>query len=139
MEKRLGKDPELKAAYKATIQKDSENHFIRKLEQEDVESTDNMQWYLLHHLVKHPHKQGKVRRVCNAAAKFKGVSLNDKFSRGPDILRNLVGIVFGFRENQIAITADYVSMFLQVAVPKDECKVLRFPWRDEPDDKIGIF
>ena len=110
------------------------------MEQKEVESSDNdMQWYLPHRLVKQPHKQGKVRRVCNAAAKFKGVSLNDKFSSGPDILRNLVGIVFGFRANQIAITSGYVSMFLQVAVPKDECKVLRFPWRDEPDDKIGIF
>ena len=30
-------------------------------------------------------------------------------------------------------------MFLQVAVPKEECEVLRFPWRDSPEDSIGIF
>ena len=112
MEKRLGKEPELKAAYKATIDKDLEIHFVRKLEQEEVESTANdMQWYLPHHPVKHPNKLGKVRRVCNAASNFKGVSLNDKLLTGPDLLRNLVGIVFRFRENQIAITADIESMF----------------------------
>ena len=84
-EKRLGKDPELKAAYKATIEKDLENLFVRKLEQEGVESTENdMQWYLPHHPVKHPHKPGKVRRVCNTASKFKGVSLSDKLLSGPD-------------------------------------------------------
>ena len=41
MEKRLGKDPELSEAYKATIEKDLENHFVRKLEQEEVVSTEN--------------------------------------------------------------------------------------------------
>ena len=97
MERRLSKDPELKEAYEATIEKDLENHFVRKLEQEEVVSTENdMQWYLPHHPVKHPHKPGKVRRICNAASKLKGVSLNDKLLSGPDLLRNLVGIVFRF-------------------------------------------
>ena len=74
MEKRLGKDPELKAAYKATNEKDLENHFVRKLEQEEVERTENdMQWYLPHHPVEHPHKPGKVRRVCIAASNINGV------------------------------------------------------------------
>ena len=140
MERRLSKDPELKEAYKDTIEKDLENHFVRKLEQEEVVSTENdMQWYLPHHPVKHPHKPGKVRRVCSAASKFKGVSLNDKLLSGPDLLRNLEGIVFRFREHLIAITADIESMFLQVAVPKEECRVLRFLWRDKPDDNIEIF
>ena len=119
MEKRLEKDLELKEAYKGTIKKDLENHFVRKLDQEKVSITEkDMQWYLPHHPVKHPHKPGKVRRVCNAASKFRGCSLNDKLLSGPDLLRNLVGIVFRFREHLIAITADIESMFLQVAVPK---------------------
>ena len=140
MEKRLEKDLELKEAYKATIEKDLENHFVRKLDQEEVSRTENdMQWYLPHHPAKHPHKPGKVRRVCNAASKFRGVSLNDKLLSGPELLRNFVGIVFRFREHLIAITADIESMFLQVAVPKEECRVLRFLWRDKPEDNIGVF
>ena len=140
MEKRLERDPELKIAYKGTIDKDLENNFVRKLDEEEVTATENeMQWYLPHHPVKHPHKPGKVRRVCNAASKFKGTSLNDKLLSGPDLLRNLVGIVFRFREHQIAITADIESMFLQVAVPKEECKVLRFLWRNRPEDSIEIY
>ena len=140
MEKRFEKDLELKEAYKATIEKDLENHFIRKLDQEEVSSTENdMQWYLPHHPVKHPHKPGKVRGVCNAASKFRCVSLNDKLLSGPELLRNLVGIVCRFKDHLIAITADIESMFLQVAVPKEECRVLRFLWRDKPEDNIGIF
>ena len=30
-------------------------------------------------------------------------------------------------------------MFLQVAVPKEECKYLRFLWRDKPSDTVGIY
>ena len=140
LEKRLDKDPELKEAYKATIEKDLENKFVRILDKDEVQETEeDMQWYLPHHPVKHPHKPGKVRRVCNAASKFKGVSLNDKLLSGPDLLRNLVGIIFRFREHEIAITADIESMFLQVAVPKEECKVFRFLWRDRTDDEIRIY
>ena len=116
MEKRLGKDSELKEAQKTTIEKDLENHFIRKLEHKEVSGSEHeFKWYLPHP-VKHPHKPGKVGRVCNVASKFRGASLNDKLLSGPNLLRNLVGNVFRFREHLIAITADIESMFLQIAV-----------------------
>ena len=98
MEKRFEKDVELKTAYKATIEKDLESNFVRRLDDKEASETENeMQWYLPHHPVKHPQKPGKVRRVCKAASNFKGVSLNDKFLSGPDLQRNLVVIVFHFR------------------------------------------
>ena len=85
MEKRLETDLEMKNAYQATIEKDTQSNFVRKLDQEEINKTENdTQWYLPHHPVKHPHKPGKVRRVCNAASKFKGVSLNDKLLSGPE-------------------------------------------------------
>ena len=88
-----------------------------------------MQWYSPQHPVEHPHKPGKVRRVFNEASKFKSVSLNDKLLIGPHLLRNLEGIIFRFSESHTAITAAIESMFLQVAVAKDHCKVLRCHWR----------
>ena len=140
MGKRLAKDVELKTAYKATIEKDLERNFVRRLDDTEISETENaMQWYLPHHPVKHPHKPGKFRRVCKAASRFKEVSLNDKLLSGPDLLRYLVRIVFRFRELEIAMTADIESMFLQVAVPKDECKCLRFLWRDKPSETVGIY
>ena len=39
MENRLRKDPELKEGFKATIEKDLENNFVRKRKQEEVVST----------------------------------------------------------------------------------------------------
>ena len=88
MEKRLDKDPELEEAYQATIWNDVEHNSVRKVDEEVLSTESDTQWYLPHHPVKRPHKPGKVRRVCNAASKFKGVSLNDNFLSGPELLRS---------------------------------------------------
>ena len=61
-----------------------------------------------------PEQAGEVRRVCNAASKFGGVSLNDNLIGVPDLLQSLKGNIFRFREKQIALTADVEAMFLQV-------------------------
>ena len=77
--------------------------------------------------------------MCNAASKFRGVSLNKNLLTGPDLLQNLIGIIFRFREQKIAITADIKAMFLQVKVPPEDCKVLRFLWRDNPNDPVNVY
>ena len=72
MEKRLEKDVELKTAYKASKEKDLKSNFVRNLDGKEASETEKItQWYLPHHPVKHPHKPGKVRKVCNDASKFK--------------------------------------------------------------------
>ena len=81
----------------------------------------------------------KVMRVCNAASKFRGISQKDNLLTGPDVLQNLIGIIFGFREQKVAITADIEAMFLQVKVPPGDCKVLRFLWRDTPNEPIKVY
>ena len=85
-----------------------------------------------------PQKPEKVSRVCNAAAKYKGESLNDKPLIEPELLQNLFGIFFRFREHQIALPADIGAMFLPVKVPGQECRVLRFLWRSKQEEKIGV-
>ena len=57
---------------------------VRKLDDSEIEGTKNeMQWYVPHHPVINQHKPMKVRRVCNAASEYKGISLNDKLLVGP--------------------------------------------------------
>ena len=43
-----------------------------------MKGTFGTEWYLPHHPVLNPNKPGKVRRVCNAASKYKEACLNDK-------------------------------------------------------------
>ena len=133
----LEKKPELK---KPSIKVDVEKGFVRILKQEELEATKlERQWYVPHHPVENPNKPGKVRRVCIAASKFCGISLNDNLLTGPELLQNLIGIIFRFREQKIAITADIEAMFLQVKVPPEDCKVLQFLWRDNTNEPVNVY
>ena len=140
LERRLEKNRDLKKRYEATIKVDLENEHVRRLEDEELSSSgSDPQWYVPHHPVINPKKPEKVRRVCNAASKFKGVSLNDKIVAGPDLLQNLIGIIFRFRQSSTAMTADIEAMFLQVKVPSAECKFLRFLWRDDSTKPVKVY
>ena len=138
--RRLEKDANLKQRYKETIDVDVQKGFVRILEEEELENTKtDLQWYVPHLPVLNPNKPDKVRRVCNAASKFGGVSLNDNLMAGPDLLQSLIGIIFRFREKEIALTADVEAMFLQVKVPPTDYRVLRFLWRENHTDPISVY
>ena len=77
--------------------------------------------------------------MCNAAAKYQGVAPNDKLLSGPDLLQSLIGTIFCFREHQIALSADIEAMFLQIAVPNDDSRCLRFLWREDRERQIEVY
>ena len=129
LERRFQRDPNLKNLYQQSIDTDVEKGFVKILDESEVKGTFGKEWYLPHHPVLNPNKPGKVRRVCNAASKYKEVCLNDKLLAGPDLLHGLIGTIFRFREGPIALTADFESMFLQVQVPEQDRSCLRFLWR----------
>ena len=104
-----------------------------------MKGTFGKEWYLPHHPVLNPNKPGKVRRVCNAASKYKEVCLNDKLLAGPDLLHGLIGTIFRFHEGPIALTADIESMFLQVQVPEQDRSCLRFLWRPRTNEPVQIY
>ena len=73
---RLKLDRELAEAYKKTVDSDLEKGYIKKLTKEEATAPEKHKWYLPHHPVLNPRKPGKVRRVCDAASKYQGSSLN---------------------------------------------------------------
>ena len=118
LERRLEKTPEIKVLYSETIKADLAKGYVRNLSLEEVKSTANsQQWYLLHHPVQNPHKPDKLRRVCNAACRFSGTSLNDVLLAGPDLLCDLIGILIRFCFFPIAVCGDIEAMFMHVDVP----------------------
>ena len=133
LERRLAKNESLKMKYSDSIKKHLAKSYISLLENGELERQDV--WYLSHHPVVNPRKPEKVRRVCNAAKRFRGYCLNDVLMKGPDLLRNLIGILFRFRENCVALTADIEEKFLQIQVPEQQRRYLRFLWTDE-DGKL---
>ena len=111
--------------YQQSIDTDVEKGFVKIFGKSEVKGNFGREWYLPHHPVLNPNKPGKVRRVCNAAAKYRDVCLNDKLLAGPDLLHGLIEIIFRFREGTIALTADIGSMFLQVQVREQDKSCLR--------------
>ena len=139
LERRFLRDPNLKSLYQKSIDTDVEKRFVKILDESEVKGTFGKEWYLPHHPVLNPNKPGKVRRVCNAASKYKEVCLNDKLLAGPDLLHGLIGTIFRFREGPIALTADIESMFLQVLVPEQDRSCLRFLWRPRTNEPVQIY
>ena len=90
LERRFQRDPNLKNLYQQSIDTDVEKGFVKILDESEVKGTFGKEWYLPHHPVLNPNKPGKVRRVCNAASKYKEVCLNDKLLAGPDLLHGLI-------------------------------------------------
>ena len=86
LERRLQKDDMLRKSYRETIEADVKTGYDGKVQQVELNETiDKFQLYLPHYPVFSAHKPKKVRRMCNSAAKYQGVALNDKHLFGPDL------------------------------------------------------
>ena len=135
--RRRDNDPPLKTKYSETIASDLRKGYVSIPSSDELASTrDDLVRYVPHHPVLNLHKPDKVRRVCNAARKFRGYSLNDTLLAGRDLLASLMDILSRFREKKFAMTADIEEMFLQVAVKPADRKLLRFLWFDENDQVV---
>ena len=131
MKQHLSKQKEVQNLYEQTIAADLEKGYIRKLKNDEIPETG---WLLPEHGVFNPNKPGKLRRVSNAASKFKGVCLNDMLLTGPDLLSNLLAVIIRFREHRYPISADIEGMYMQVSVRPDDRKFLRFLYgKDRPE------
>ena len=139
LERKFQREPNLKNLYQQSIDTDVEKGFVKILDESEVKGTFGKKWYLPHDPVLNPNKPGKVRRVCNAASKYKEICLNDKLLAGPYLLHGLIGTIFRFREGPIALTADIESMFLQLQVPEQDRSCLRFLWRPRTNEPVEIY
>ena len=117
-----------------------QNAYVRKLHEKEMDETkhDSL-WFLPHHPVFNPFNPYRARRVYNAAASYKGESLNYKLLTVIDLLQNLLRINFRFREHQIAFSVHIEALYLQVKVPPQNCPILRFRWKSEHEDNSGVY
>ena len=66
----------------------------------------------------------------DAAAKFRGTSLNENLFKGPHLLSSLIGIILRFKINEFAVMGNIEQMLYQVNVPATDRDAFRFLWRD---------
>ncbi|XP_049886650.1 uncharacterized protein LOC126381173 [Pectinophora gossypiella] len=127
IERKMDQSPEFQAAYTSQIENLLTKGYAAVANGD--ERDNDKSWYLPHFAVTNPNKPGKVRLVFDAAAKSRGESLNDHLLDGPDLLRALPGILYRFREKEVAVTADIREMFLQVKIRPEDRPAQMFLWR----------
>ena len=74
-------------------------------------------------------RNGKLRIVFDASARFQGVALNDVLLKGPDLIEPQFGVLLRFQEKKIAVSTDIEKMFNQVSVLENDRSALRYLWR----------
>ena len=125
LKSKLCKDPDMHQKYTQQME-----DYIQKgyASHADEQSAEGRTWYLPHHGVTSAAKPGKVRVVFDAAAKYRGTSLNDNLVQGPDLVNSLVGVLIRFRQEPVALVGDIEAMFHQVKVSDPDRDALRFLW-----------
>jgi hypothetical protein len=134
LEKQMDADPVLAKAYVEKMDDMVRKGYAAPVSQRSKVTVGRL-WYLPHFCVRNPQKPGKIRSVFDAASKFKGVSLNDCLLKGSDLLCDLVGVLFKFRQYAVAIGADIREMFLQVRMREEDRSAQRYIWRGMDRDK----
>ena len=134
---RMKSNPELLQKYDEIIMDQLNQGIIEKVKSQ---LDDNLKHYIPHHYaVINPMKTtSKIRVVYNATAKPKpeNKSLNECLYQGPVMRQNLVGILFRFRMNKVALVSDIETAFLQIGLQDEAKDVTRFFWlrnRNKPD------
>ena len=136
LENKLNKKSELKKRYTDTIRNYMNKKHAAKLIPENAKLTLKITNYISHHAVFNINKPSKLRVVFDAAAKYRGTSLNENLLKAPDLLSSLIGIILRFRINEFAVMGDIEQMFHQVNVPTTDRDALRFLWRDNVEHII---
>ena len=141
-EKRLAKNTDHARVYQEQIQDMIDRGIARKLTKSELEAYDGPIHYVLHHeVILLNSKSTPVRIVFNTSAKYMGHALNEYWSKGPDLLNSLLGVLIRFRENEVALIGDIKKMYHSVGTTQLEQHTHRFLWRDmdarkEPDTYV---
>ena len=101
----------------------------------EAEAKTDRTWYLPHFGAFNPNKPGKLCLVFDAAVRTDGTSLNDALLNGPDLLNPLPAVLFKFRQDRIAFTADIKEMFHQVMMKDEDRASQRFLCRGMSRDQ----
>ncbi|XP_055633071.1 uncharacterized protein LOC129773484 [Toxorhynchites rutilus septentrionalis] len=140
LENRLNKNPQLYDRVRVQIAEYLQKGYAHKITAEEETSSDPRRvWFLPLGVVVNSKKPDKVRLVWDAAAKTEHISFNDMVLKGPDFLISLPGVLFRFRQRQIAVSGDIREMFHQILIRQSDRQSQRFLWRDDSSLSIDVY
>jgi hypothetical protein len=129
--RRFQREPNLERDYEMTMQKTLDQGYASR-----VQDPADEKYFLAHHGV---YKGVKLRIVFDAAASFKGKSLNDAMLSGPALQPALAAVVTCFRRHEIAWASDIESMFSRFRLSAEDSKYFCFLWRDAATSEPAVY
>ena len=140
LEKTLSAKPAIQAEYHRVLAAHLEKGYIRIVPEAIAAADCQHQWYLPHFpIVREDKSTSKVRVVFDAAAVWKGRSINAEMHTGPRLQNDIVRILLRFSAEPVALVADISEMFMQVGLKEEDRRFTRFLWRASPDDDMQVY
>ena len=132
--KKLQKNPTFHDDYKILIHDIVVKGYAQRVpNHQRATGYEGKKWFIPHHGIYHPQKQGKICVVFDCSAKPKGNSLNDQLMKDPDLTNSLLGVLSRFQQECIAVMADIKAIFHQVKIPNYNCLFLCFLYWPDGD------
>ncbi|XP_058827050.1 uncharacterized protein LOC131687034 [Topomyia yanbarensis] len=137
LERRLGRDQDLRKQYQAFMAEYLELGHMRKV----ADDTCVKRYFLPHHpVVKEASTTTKVRVVFDASCKTStGISVNDALLAGPVIQQDLRSIMLRCRTRQVMIVADVEKMFRQVKMAQNDTTFQNILWRFDMEAEVETY
>lgn len=134
LERRLAKDPNLKAQYV--------DFFRDYVARGHCVPTESAPRYVMpQQLVVKPERSStKLRVVLNCSAKSdNGKSLNDNIFAGPKLQKDLTLILISFRLFKITVCADIKKMYRQIYIQEEDREFFQFYFRETPQQPLKLY
>ncbi|XP_031333989.1 uncharacterized protein LOC116164001 [Photinus pyralis] len=130
LERRLGRQPQVKLLYSAFMQEFIEMKHMQL-------SVSPSSYVLPHHCVMKESTSTKLRCVFNASAKdVTGTSLNQLLLPGPKLQADISDILIRFRFHNVALCSDIKMMFRQLAIHPEDRQHQHVFWRESPEHTL---
>ena len=100
-------DVEYARKYQSEMEDMVRRGIARKLSDREIRDYNGPVHYIHHHEVLKPESSSTpLRIVFNSSASYMGQKLNEFWAKDSNILNNLLGVLFRFRHEKIAIAGD---------------------------------
>ena len=140
LEKTLSAKPAIQAEYHRVLAAHLEKGYIRTVPKAIAAADYQPQWYLSHFpIVREDKSTSKIRVVFDAAAVWKGRSINAEMPTGPHLQNDIVRILLRFSAEPVALVDDISEMFMQVGLKEEDQRFTRCLWRASPDDDMQVY
>lgn len=127
---RFQRDPDFERKYRAAMQTNFDEGYAVRVPAAECDPADDRPAYYLPHFGVRKGVDA-VRIVFDAAAKFRGWSLNDAILPGPALQTCLPAILIRFRDGAVAWASEIKAMYSRIRLREEDRRYHRFLWVEE--------